>query len=275
MHYKGSPSNPHWEGVSEPEPSYPDTNGFVILPDCPTTVPEILPHLGLSQYPELKTRHFRSAKMKERAKSVGLEGSLDWLVEILTTGQLPTNGPTTNPINDKAQGYGTVESVGAVGRVVDLPIVRCVSTTFAVMFNLPLDVESDRLTRLEVLSRVVVPDTEARPLRYVSKNKKRMVDLAQKVRTYRATLGHKSDDEDVSSSEVDSEDDEPIAPRKRRQQLSSQAEEKAPKARKLRAEDEWDADFKDCQVGSFAVVNSMYGDSFGMCILKVTIILDI
>ena len=40
--------------------------------------------------------------------------------------------------------------------------------------------------------------------------------------------------------------------------------------KKLEPDDAWDADFSLCKVGSFAVVHSLYEQTFGMCIVKVS-----
>ena len=266
--FQGISKQPHWSGISEPDERYPDSNGFVVLDSVPATAPKVVPHLGLFKFPELKKRHFQSEKMKERAKSIHLEGSPEWLVEVVTTGKLPTRGPTVNSIPDRAQGYGTVETVGAQDRLLDIPVVRCISSaTFNDLFALPVDVEEDRLARLDRMSRVVTPDTEARPIQYISKTRKRMDDLIGKVKAHRATLSKGAEDDiEVSSSESESEREQEPNPRKRQRQRTTQNEEK-----EELPEDSWGADFKMCKIGSYAVINSMYGDSSGLSVSKVTI----
>lgn len=203
--------------------------------------------------------------MTERASSVGLEGSPQWLVEVLTLGRLPTHGPTVNDIPDKAKGYGTVESVGAQNRLLDLPIVRCVPQAYHDMFSLPTEAEQDRLQRLDRLSRVTTPDTVARPVHYASKSRRRMGNLIGKSQIYRSTL--KTGDHDGSSSSEDESEVETQPVRKRGR--ASQGEEE--KETKLRDEDAWNADFSLCKVGSFAVVHAMYDTKYGMSITKVRV----
>lgn len=263
MHFKGSPTNPHWSGLETPDEKYPSSDGFVILDSYPTTTPSVLGHLGLSKYPELKKKTFAGEKMAERASSVGLEGSPQWLVDALSQGTLPTHGPTVHDIPDRAKGYGTVESVGARNRLIDLPIVRCIDQEYQEMFSLPTEAEQDRLQRLDRLSRVTTPDTVARPVHYVSKSRKRMADLISKSRIYRSTLD-KGDDHDGSSSSSESEDEVAEHSVRKRSRSTEEVEEKT-----KFPTDSWGADFTLCKVGCFAVVNSLYDSTYGMSITKV------
>jgi len=94
------------------------------------------------------------------------------MIDTITLGRLPTQGPTTTAnIPAKTVGYGSVELVGVSNRSVDLPIFRAkIGASFAEMFNLPHDVEEKRLERLEQLANVRQYDVECRPLTYSKTN---------------------------------------------------------------------------------------------------------
>lgn len=263
MHFKGSPSSPQWRGVGEPDEKYPDATGLVVMRNFPgQTTPEILRHGQLSKYTELDIRQFRGQKLQEKAEIAGLRGSLEWMVDVLKSNRIPTHGPTTTTIPYCQKGYSSVEKVGVHDRVVDLPIFRGkLDTNFAEMFILPEDVETDRLHRLDQLANARTYDVECRQVFYQkSKTRKRLRALIETVKTRKPPPIPSQDDNGDEAHSENSEADE--------------EEEVEEKKQTVGPNDEWNADMKDCQKGAYAVVHSLYVDSYGIAIVKVNRILS-
>jgi len=94
MHFKGSPTNAQWRGVGIPDEKYPDCDGLVVLDRVPPGTPTVIPHNALSKTPELTVKQLRHPKLVDRAKISNLRGSLQWVIDAVTTGRLPTQGPS-------------------------------------------------------------------------------------------------------------------------------------------------------------------------------------
>jgi hypothetical protein len=260
MKVKGSPSNPVWKGVGEADERYPDAEGFVILKSYPPGIPCVLPkeYTWSKMHAKANIRQFANHKMLETAESVGLQRSLKWLCQVIETATLPTKPlPPDTHVPPKAQGWGQVEVIGVSDRTYNLPIVRPLTCSHHEFFDLTEELEAHRLSRIERLEHVRRFDVEAGLMHYSAKKKgsaKKKSSGTKKVqKRLKQVVSDSSDADDEELKSID------------RSHVRTPEKE----VKELEDDDDWRCSIEDCKPNVFAAVHALYGNEFGLSIVKV------
>lgn len=258
LKYKGSPANPEWGGLDEPDDVFPDAQGFVIMPTFPIGTPDVSKPVEGDKKVEVEKKiakvqkDLRHTKIIDAASVCGLSDSLEWLSEMME-GTMPTGGLTQRPIVSKSSNFGSVEVVGVEPRTIDLPIVRPEKMTHDEMFMLPPSVREAVAQREEKRSLVPYTDRDAHVSFATTRKRKPAPSMKELVarRSLISELGRESKRDDKSSQSDSSDSDE----------------EKSDEPTEMTS---WKAKMADCEVGGYAAVHSLYdGGAYGLTIVKV------
>lgn len=259
MVYKGSPANPEWAGLDKPDDLYPTATGFVLLTSFPEGSPDVIsPTLDPEKVRTVK-RDLCHARIVDLARACEMENSLDWLKEVMENGTIPSGGLTRRKIVSKIDHFGSVEVVGIHPRIVDLPIIRPTKLTQTEMFKLPVETlqeEHDRRRRLQLVQHA---DKDA-CVSFVKKRKP-----APPVRQVVARARTLFANEDAVENE------EKYRETKRQPPSSVEEGEEDSLLSRLSKQTKWQAKMRDCQVGGFAAVHSVYDNGVGLEIWEVHI----
>jgi hypothetical protein len=249
---KGSPAAKDWCGVD----GIKGGPGFHILRSLPQNAPSVLPPED-SQVRAADLAALKGSSVKSYCEAIGRPKSHDWLIEMASTGKIPTNGTSTSTsgtsrtsqggytINHKrSRGWGPMENIGAAPLTFDVPFLRppYASPSGREFWSLSPDVANHETPSLPIQS--TIPDVTLPPVAYRK--------IAAKRR-----LKEKPDS--------DSEDqDEKTAPDE------SSLENKLSAPEVIGEPTEWGANFDLCVVGSFAVIQAAYdNDHIGVSVTRV------
>jgi hypothetical protein len=249
---KGSPSAKEWCGVKGVE----NGPGFMILQALPQNAPSVVrPQdctLSKTMLGSLSGKGIRSF-----CQETGFAKSLEWLLDLATTGHIPTNGCVPLEVQSKhphQMGWGQVETIGVQGKTYDLPIIRPPPRvqTGREFWSLPTDLDSQPHhihVPFQSESKVMCP-----PVDYKRTAKRKTVHFRRNVNEDSDKSSSEQEDSDKSGSVSDEDIRSDVAP----------SFDGVPT--------KWGANFDHCVPNSYAVIQTEYdGNHAGVAVIQVVL----